>query len=211
MAGVYKLWFATLRCRISAEHDAIFSDYARPTIFVIWHNRIALTPWLALRYRNKGRTSALISASKDGAWIAGFLHLIGFDTARGSSSKRAAAAALELMNVLRDGRDVAITPDGPRGPIYTFHEGAAALALMAKAPVTIITPNPRAGIRLPSWDGFYLPRPFSSVDVKVRRIEPEELPQERAACAEYLRAAMCMDLADLPMPARREKKKKAAK
>ena len=99
-----------------------------------------------------------------------------------------------------------MTEIGPRGPIYTFHSGAAALALMAKCPVLLLCPIIRAGHRFNSWDGFYLPRPFSRIDMRARLFQPEELPQDRDECSEFLRKAMLEMTVDLPEPPRCRRK-----
>ena len=185
------------------EGDApILTDASVPTVLVIWHNRILTSPAIRRRFRNKRRISAIISASKDGAMISAFVGMLGIDSCRGSSSRRATVVAMELMQALKDGNDIAVTPDGPRGPIYTFHEGAAAVALMADAPVILVCPVVKCGWRANSWDGFYLPYPFSKIEMRAKRFLPSELPKERSECAAYLRKAMLELTEDLPAPKR---------
>ena len=64
------------------------------------------------------------------------------------------------------GRDVGITPDGPRGPRYDFKPGAVVVAQLAGAPVLLFGAKYHSAWRLPSWDGFYLPVPFSRVTLR---------------------------------------------
>lgn len=201
LAQFAKLYFATLRFRISEEERDMFSDNSSQTVLATWHNRILFSPRCA-GYRKKRRIYAAISASKDGALISAFIGMLGIRSRRGSSSRGAAKVALELSQVLKGGDDIAITPDGPRGPIYSFHEGAASLALTAKVPVVLVCPNPRGGWRANSWDGFYVPYPFSRVDLRTKRFQPGELPQDRAACAAFLRREMLALTVDLPAPKR---------
>lgn len=201
LAQFTKLYYATLRFRMSKADREMLSGNSTQVVLVLWHNRILLSPRCA-RYRNKRRIYAAISASKDGALISAFIGMLGIRSRRGSSSRGAAKVALELAQVLRGGDDIAITPDGPRGPIYSFHEGAASLALMAKVPVVLVCPNPRGGWRANSWDGFYVPYPFTRIDLRTKRIRPEELPKDRAACAALLRKEMLALTEDLPAPKR---------
>jgi lysophospholipid acyltransferase (LPLAT)-like uncharacterized protein len=197
-----KLYYATLRFRLSEEDREMLSENSTQVVLAIWHNRILLSPLCARGYRDKRPIYAAISASKDGALISAFIGMLGVRSRRGSSSRGAAKVAMELMHVLKSGDDIAITPDGPRGPIYSFHEGAASLALTAKVPVVLVCPNPRGGWRANSWDGFYVPYPFSRVDLRTKRIRPEELPKDRAACAALLRKEMLALTEDLPAPKR---------
>ncbi|MFA5257288.1 MAG: lysophospholipid acyltransferase family protein [Opitutales bacterium] len=199
---VYKLLFFTVRFRISDEERTVLGISSVPHLFVIWHNRIIISPALIHKFRCGRKIHAMVSVSRDGALISRFVEMLGLGVCRGSSSKRAMAVMRDLLNLLKAGEDVAITPDGPRGPIYSFHDGASVLALLSRAPVILACPNPHAGKRFNSWDGFYLPHPFSKVTIRVRRILPEELPQDREECSRFLRAAMTELTVDLPAPPR---------
>jgi lysophospholipid acyltransferase (LPLAT)-like uncharacterized protein len=202
LALMARAFFATLRFSVRKGDEQALYDATAPSVLVIWHNRILFSPKIRRLYRNKRQVHAAISASRDGATISAFVGMLGIASRRGSSSKRATAVAMELLQVLKNGDDVAITPDGPRGPIYTLHEGAAALALMAKAPVILVCPNPKSGWRANSWDGFYVPYPFSRVEMRAVRIRPEELPQDRDACAAFIRKGMLALTEDLKSPPR---------
>lgn len=189
-AGVVRLWCRTLRFVASKEELAMIQDTSKPTAVVLWHNRIFVAGELRRRLRNGRVMCGLVSASRDGAWLAGFFRRLGIQTVRGSSSRRALAAAREMLKRLQNGSDVAITPDGPRGPIYRFHDGATLLALASGAPVLLLAPNFSCAWRLKSWDGFYLPYPFSKVTLRARHIEHDELPRDRDECTQFLRQAL---------------------
>lgn len=202
LSVVSRLYFRTLRFRVREGEEAPLNDCSVPTVMVIWHNRILLAPSIRRLYRNRRHIYAAISASRDGARISTFIGMMGVSSRRGSSSRRASAVAMELLQSLKEDHDIAITPDGPRGPVYTFHEGAAMLANLAKSPVILVVPNPRRGKRFNSWDGFYLPLPFSKVEMRAKRFLPGELPRDRAECAELLRTEMLALTEDLPEPPR---------
>jgi lysophospholipid acyltransferase (LPLAT)-like uncharacterized protein len=205
-----RVYFLSLRLRVREEDEAALRDCSAPSVIVVWHNRILLSPKVRRSYRPKRRIYAAISSSRDGSRISAFLALLGIRARRGSSTRRASAVALELLQSLKEGHDIAITPDGPRGPVYAFHEGAAALARMANAPVILILSNPSHGIRFNSWDGFYLPAPFSVIEMRARRFTREQLPKDRAECAGFLRRAMLEMTRDLPEPPRCEKERRRA-
>ena len=75
----------------------------------------------------------------------------------------------ELIEVIEDGYDVAITPDGPRGPRYSFGPGAISLAQLTGSPLTAMHAKFSRSFRMKTWDGFIIPLPFSEVFVKVER------------------------------------------
>ena len=200
-----RLYFATLRFSVREEDRDSVYDASVPVILVIWHNRILFSPMIARHFRNKRKVFAAISASKDGALISAFVNMLGIHSRRGSSSRRATVVAMELLQVLKDGNDIAITPDGPRGPIYTLHEGAAAIALLSNSPVILVCPNPKSGWRANSWDGFYVPFPFTRVELRAKKLLPQDLPLDRAECAGFIRKGMLELTEDLKAPRRCEK------
>ena len=112
---------------------------AGPIIFCTWHNRL---PYSLLLYENyikhhklPHRLAAIVSASKDGGVVARILEHFGVQPVRGSSSRRGAQALLELVSWTERGYDVAITPDGPRGPCYMIQHGAISLAQVTGLPI----------------------------------------------------------------------------
>jgi lysophospholipid acyltransferase (LPLAT)-like uncharacterized protein len=68
---------------------------------------------------------------------------------------RALAAALER------GEDIAVFPDGPRGPREVFKPGAIALAALTGARIVPVAVAAHPACRLPSWDEFLIPLPFA--------------------------------------------------
>lgn len=140
-----------------------------PAIYCLWHNRLAVCMYLWRCYRRQERDArrlaALISASKDGALLAATLERFGVVPVRGSSSRRGAQALVELTSILENGCNVAITPDGPRGPRYQVRPGVVALAQMTGAPIVPVAANLRGKISFRSWDRFQLPLPFASGEI----------------------------------------------
>jgi lysophospholipid acyltransferase (LPLAT)-like uncharacterized protein len=110
--------------------------------------------------------SVLTSASKDGGWLAAFMRRFRMGAIRGSSSRRGIAALLELAKHLRAGGDVAITPDGPRGPNYHIAPGVIFLAQREEVgivPMEIqMSRYWRIGKR---WEALWIPKPFSEITV----------------------------------------------
>lgn len=132
-----------------------------PTILALWHGQmLPLTAY----HRNCG-VAVLISEHRDGEIIARVVRAFGFETIRGSTSRGAARALLELVATLRAGRDVAVTPDGPRGPRFEFAPGALVAAHRAGAAVVGVAAHVDRAWRLRSWDAFEIPKPFARITV----------------------------------------------
>ncbi len=125
------------------------------------------------RYRRGRPLYGLVSASRDGAWLAAFFSLVGMRAVRGSSSQRAREAATALVGVLRAGHDIGITPDGPRGPCYDFKPGALIVTRHTGTPMLLLGAEFTSAWRLGSWDRFYLPKPFSRARVRCVRAAPD--------------------------------------
>lgn len=170
-----RLWCRTLRYEMSPEVFAAASYAERPAVLLIWHNRLFLVPWILRRLRFRRPVKALVSASRDGAILASFFDRIGLDTVRGSSSRLGREALRELIALGRCGIDVAITPDGPRGPIYSMRAGAVIAARRLQAPMILFGFVFDSAWRLKSWDRFFLPKPFSVVHVRAEVIPPEAI------------------------------------
>lgn len=167
LAIVTRIWAATLRLEPSpALRELLARD--EPQVFLLWHNRLFVIAEIYRRYRlphTSRHMHGLISASKDGAWLAAFFRLVGIRAIRGSSSWRAVEALREVVRTVERGDDIGITPDGPRGPCYHVHPGALLAARRAKIPTILLGMDFGAAKRLGSWDGFYLPKPFSRVQL----------------------------------------------
>ena len=165
----------TLRFETSVDDLRNVTKRDVPVAFVVWHNRLFLTPEIFRRYRGGRPLVALISASGDGAWLSAFFSLIGMRAARGSSSRLGREAATALVEAQRAGHDIGITPDGPRGPRYTMKPGVAIVPRRTGAPLLLIGGAFSSAWQLRSWDRFYLPKPFSRVRLRCELITPDQL------------------------------------
>jgi lysophospholipid acyltransferase (LPLAT)-like uncharacterized protein len=146
--------------RFGVENFQAFRDRGQPVIFVFWHSRILP---LAHLHRNEGAV-VLISEHRDGELIARLVERRGFGTARGSSTRGGARGLRGLLRALREGRDLAITPDGPKGPPRRLKPGALVAAQRSGAPLIPVAVGARRAWRIRSWDRFLVPRPFARVE-----------------------------------------------
>ncbi|GAB1487883.1 hypothetical protein MASR2M8_03250 [Opitutaceae bacterium] len=163
---IMRLWGMTLRFEVSPADRQVLEYRDQPVSMILWHNRLFLAAEFFRLFRRGRPCFALVSASTDGAWLASFFGLVGIQTVRGSSSQRGREAALALVDVLKAGHDVGITPDGPRGPMYAFKPGALIVSRRAKVPLLLLGFELESAWQLRSWDRFRLPRPFSRVRMR---------------------------------------------
>ena len=160
-----QLWARTLRFEIDDRAGLINTPPSPRYIGVCWHNRLLLLPHVIQRFLPQRKGAALISASRDGALLADVVQRFDFEVVRGSSSRKGVAAMLQLADVMVNGRDAFITPDGPRGPAYHLSPGVVFLAQKSGAAVVPVNLEFSSCWRLKSWDRFIVPRPFSRVRV----------------------------------------------
>ncbi len=181
-----QIWARTLRYEIDDRAGVIGKPVNENYIGALWHNRLLIFPFVLRRFFPNRRGAALISASRDGDLLADAIKRFDFDVVRGSSSRLGASAILQLTDVLASGRDVVITPDGPRGPAYELGPGIIFLAQKSGAAVVPTNMEYSSCWRLKSWDRFILPRPFSKVRLIIGQSHhvrststPEEFETER--------------------------------
>jgi lysophospholipid acyltransferase (LPLAT)-like uncharacterized protein len=156
----------TLRCKVIDEAGFFDGPFPGPVVVLIWHNRILGMPAVFRRHYPKRKgLLVLTSASRDGAYLSEFVRCFGMGAVRGSSSRRGAAALLDLVRSLEDGYDLCITPDGPRGPRYILGPGAVLLSQRCQVPILPLLIEYSAYWRFKSWDGFAVPKPFSEMTV----------------------------------------------
>lgn len=134
-------------------------------IGTLWHGRVMLA--LAAWPMDKQTPAFLISRSKDGTFIARATSALGAKVIRGSAKnqrkskdKGGSAAFRQMIHHVDHGGLMAITPDGPRGPLMQASMGAIRLAKLTGAPIVCLAVSTRWGKRFASWDRFILPLPF---------------------------------------------------
>ena len=153
---------ATWRMRVrGAEHLHALRQAHRPFVFVLWHSRI-----LPLLYQHRNEEVVLlISRHRDGQHLASLAEGWGYRSVRGSTKRGGEVGLLGIVRALQGGAEVAITPDGPRGPAEQVQPGAVAAARHAGAALLPIGAMPSSAWWLGSWDRMCIPKPFARVDV----------------------------------------------
>lgn len=179
----------TWRIRVSDDDDLRRQRAAKqPVIFILWHGQ--LLP-LLYHHRREG-VAVLISEHSDGEIVARIAISLGYRTVRGSTSRGAARALIGLSRAVKEGHDLAITPDGPRGPARSFAAGALVVSQRTGAPMVPVAVSASRGWRLKSWDRFLIPKPFARVHIAYGDLMSIQPGDVRDAAAEADRASRAL-------------------
>ncbi|MDQ6967230.1 MAG: lysophospholipid acyltransferase family protein, partial [Mariprofundaceae bacterium] len=128
-------------------------------VHAFWHARLFMIPHIS---RRVWHGYMLISAHRDGGFIADAMHLLGMETVRGSTTRGGARAMLKMLRAVKEEhRHLGITPDGPKGPREVVQKGTVQLAMKSGLPVVSLCYATKRHWRIHSWDRFYIPKPFT--------------------------------------------------
>lgn len=144
------------------NHDQTTENGGLP-IYVFWHDRIFLTTY----WWRQRKIVVMTSQSFDGEYIARFIQRFGYGAVRGSSTRGAVGAVVEMARLMRAGCTTAFTIDGPKGPPYVAKMGAVLLAKKSGHPIMPVTMTLARCWKVPSWDSFQIPKPFTRARVYV--------------------------------------------
>jgi lysophospholipid acyltransferase (LPLAT)-like uncharacterized protein len=148
---------ATVRIsRVGEESVAEFYRKDRHFILAFWHGRQLFMPF---SYRGKN-IHILISQHGDGEIVSRAMRYYGFRSVRGSTTRGGFRAAREIIRISRIS-DIAITPDGPRGPNWKVQMGIIELARMTSLPIIPVTFSASSRKEIKAWDRFLIPHLFS--------------------------------------------------
>ncbi len=203
LAWLIRIWWLTIKIDIPAADLEVMGRPGEPTIFILWHNRLFMAADIAHIVGRTGSLYSLISASGDGEWLAALFSSLGLRSVRGSSSRFGKEAASALVEKLRQGFDIGITPDGPRGPVYELKPGALIVARRSRARVVMSGFDFESSWRLASWDGFHIPKPFSRIKMRFIPVSPNELGDREEAARLLGRRLAEINPDRIPSPFRR--------
>jgi hypothetical protein len=160
-------------------------------IYAFWHGRM-----LAFCFSHRRRLiHIMVSEHRDGEMIARAVDLLGFVPVRGSTTRGGLRALLQMADRVSAGYDVAITPDGPRGPRFEVQQGVITLAQRTGMPIVPVTNSASFRKTLSSWDRYIIPLPFSRVVILhgepisvPRQLTPEGMEEKRTQLEVALQA-----------------------
>jgi len=153
----------TVRFRVEGWEHWESASRGGPPILAFWHERV----FLATYYFRRRRIVVMTSRSFDGEYIARFIQRFGYGAVRGSSTRGAVGALVEMTRLVRAGAPGGFTVDGPRGPRNVAKMGPLVLAKRTGRPVLPFAVNAERFWRAPSWDRLQIPKPFTRATVRL--------------------------------------------
>jgi len=170
------LLFRTLRIQINAPSFIWSESIGRANLICFWHGDM-LIGWEIAR-KKLPNIYAVVSPSKDGQILSGMLKKKGFGILSGSSDKDSKKLLQEIIGKLKSGTNIAITPDGPKGPNREAKAGSVVSAVRARSSLLALKVSYSHSKRLASWDNFVIPLPFSKVTVVVSQIHLDKVTDD---------------------------------
>jgi len=159
-SGAIRLLIKSLRIKIiNGKAVSKLVNEKKNFVSAFWHGSMMIG-WYLQRNKN---TSALVSQSKDGEVLAKTLEKWNYLVVRGSSSIGGNEALNKMVELINNNFSLAITPDGPRGPIYKMKAGAVISAKKTNVPLFLVGIGVKKKFILKSWDHFEIPKPFTKV------------------------------------------------
>jgi len=133
-------------------------------IVSMWHGDLLMQPYNYQNFKPKGTVKGIISEHRDGEAIRKTVEYLGIGSLSGSSTRGGAKALIGAIKSLKNGIDIAITPDGPRGPIYNVADGIVMIAQKTNSKILPLSCVPSKYWQLSSWDKFIIPKPFGKLN-----------------------------------------------
>jgi len=152
------------------------------SISLCWHGELFISPQVYRKFYPKSQTYAIISQHLDGEIISKVLNKFNILSTRGSSSKRAVGVLIEALKLSKKNNSILITPDGPRGPRYSFSDGAIILAQKNNLPLFVVNFKVKNNHfwQFRSWDRFVIPKPFSKLIITMHTFDAQNLSLDEA-------------------------------
>lgn len=159
-SSLFNVLLKTVRIKVY-NFDVVkkFNEENKNYIVAFWHGSMLIGWYLQ---KNK-KFAALVSKSKDGDVLTTILEKWNFHVVRGSSNKGGHEALDNMIHLIEEYYNLAITPDGPTGPIYKMKPGAVIVSYRTQVPLVLLGIGMKNKWQLKSWDKFEIPKPFSNV------------------------------------------------
>lgn len=190
VAWIMRVWFLT--CRVT-EHNSDFVNERKksgdPTIGSFWHYSLLFNFF----FQRDSRITAMISASRDGDYIAGLARQLRYQTVRGSKNKKGASALKAMLRAVKKGSSAAIVADGSQGPARIVQPGTILLASLTGVPVVPIVWSASRYFTIRSWDRTVVPKLFSKIQYyygEPLHVPAKATPDEIESCRQQLEAQL---------------------
>jgi lysophospholipid acyltransferase (LPLAT)-like uncharacterized protein len=157
----FALWTLCHTTRLRTVNEPELPSFRQlgpgPLLFALWHGDY----FPIYQYARQSRLYIVVSRSPDGEILARILAAAGYRTVRGSTSRGATRAMIDLAKVVKGGADAAVAVDGPKGPRDVAKPGIVLLAKLTGCPIVPLGGALSRYKQFSSWDRFRLPIPPS--------------------------------------------------
>lgn len=161
-------------------------------LVAFWHGELLMQPFNYQKLKPRGKVSAMISDHRDGEAITKTVEYLGIHSVRGSSTRGGAKALIAAIKELKGGDDIAITPDGPKGPRHSVADGIVAISQKTNAKILVFNCKPSKYWQFKSWDKFIVPKPFGKLEFFIQ--EPLDVSgMEMDEAKELIREKMLLN------------------
>jgi len=161
-------------------HHPIIND-EEAHLIAFWHGDLLMQPFNYKKLKPKSKVSGMVSEHKDGEALTRTVEYLGIHAIRGSSSRSAAKVLMRAIKEIKSGDDIAITPDGPRGPRHSVADGIVAISKKTNAKILVFNCKPTKYWQFNSWDKFILPKPFGTLEYFIQEpLDISELDMQEA-------------------------------
>lgn len=154
-----RFWLSTCRLTIRGQENIDAAREHGAVIAPFWHYSIIYLFYHLCKYGG----AVLVSASRDGEFVARTAERFGLEAVRGSSNRQGAQALKKLLKAMKAGKHIGIVADGSQGPARVFQPGAVFLASKTGAPILPMAWAADRYITFNSWDLTVLPMLFSRI------------------------------------------------
>jgi len=189
-AWLMRAWFGSCRVTLHNQENCFTPQEKEKTgIASFWHYSIIYI----LYHMRKYSATAMVSASRDGEYLARLAERFGFNTVRGSRNNKGVEGLKAMFRALRHGSNAAIVADGSQGPPRVVQAGSLLLASRTGAPIIPMVYAASSYFTIKSWDRTIIPKPFSRIDFYYgepffvpAKVNPQELEEYRLQLEERL-------------------------
>ena len=177
-----RLLFATCKLEIEGLDQFCQIAHSQKCILMLWHNRLALAPFILHRFAPEFIFAALISASRDGDMLTTVVQSYKKGRVIKVPHQARYQALRELIKAIEAQEQIVIiTPDGPRGPRYELKPGVAIAALETGASVIALNWETEQFWELKTWDRLRIPKPFAKIKITFQ--EPIQFDHQAQICS----------------------------
>jgi lysophospholipid acyltransferase (LPLAT)-like uncharacterized protein len=145
-------------------HTPITFNNNENFIASMWHGDLLMQPYNYKNFKSHGTVKGMISEHRDGEAIRKTVEYLGIGSLSGSSTRGGVKALIGAIKSLKNGTDIAITPDGPKGPIYSVADGVVMISQKTNTKILPFSCIPSKYWKINSWDKFIIPKPFGQID-----------------------------------------------